>query len=157
MIELVAFIRLEGVTIFLTCFSYFSHYFHILVFSAKLLLTNVFVPYLGCAGIQFLGLFLVPLALPGSTLYMQFQISSTAWGFLKVRCFLPFTKGFWCKRPLGESKSYLSYSQKSSDQHFLAWHKPRWATQYSPGWNPQGIFNSWSKLFVMFLALCIKR
>ncbi len=43
------------------------------------------------------------------------------------------TKGFLCKRQLGERKSYLSYSQKLSDRHFPAWHKPCWATQYSPG------------------------
>jgi hypothetical protein len=29
--------------------------------------------------------------------------------------FPPFAEGFWCKRPLGERKSYLSFSQKSSN------------------------------------------
>jgi hypothetical protein len=51
---------------------------------AKPLLTNFFAPFLGCTGIQFLVLFLVPLALRGSTLYMHPHISGTArLGFLK--------------------------------------------------------------------------
>jgi hypothetical protein len=46
---------------------------------AKLLLTNFFAPFLGCTGIRFLGLFLVPLALQGSTTYMRPHISGTEW------------------------------------------------------------------------------
>ncbi len=42
--------------------------------------------------------------------------------FLEARRFLSFAKGFWCKHPLGKRKSYLSYSQKSSDRHFLGGH-----------------------------------
>ncbi len=85
-------------------------------------------------GIQFLVLFLIPLALQGSMSYMRPQNLGTArmvsWRKM-ISAFL--AEGFWCEHPLGECESYLSYSQKLSDRHFLAWHKPRWATQYSPG------------------------
>jgi hypothetical protein len=59
---------------FLTCFFYFSRYFHIF---AKLLLTNFFAPFFGCIGIQFLILFLVPSGLRASTPYMLPHISGT--------------------------------------------------------------------------------
>ncbi len=85
-------------------------------------------------GIRFLFPFLIPLALRGSTSYMPPQNLGTARAVSRSKTISTFlAKGFLCKRPLGERKSYLSYSQKLSDQHFLAWHKPRWATQYSPG------------------------
>jgi hypothetical protein len=56
---------------FLTCFSYFSCYFHILVFSQNRYLLIFFCAFLGCTGIQFLILFLIPLALRASTLCMR--------------------------------------------------------------------------------------
>jgi hypothetical protein len=62
---------------FLTCFSYFSRYFHILLFLQNCYLLNFFCAFLGCTGIQFLVLFLVPLALQASTLYMRPHISGT--------------------------------------------------------------------------------
>ncbi len=61
---------------FLTCFSYFSCYFHILVFlQNRYLLTSLHL--LGCTGIQFFVPFLVPLALRASKLYMGLHISGT--------------------------------------------------------------------------------
>ena len=56
----------------------------------------------------------------------------TRW-FLEARRFPSFAEGFWSKRLLGKCKSYLSYSQKPSNWHFLAWPKPRWTMQYSSG------------------------
>ncbi len=85
-------------------------------------------------GIQFLVLFLIPLALRGSTLYMRPQNLGTARMVSQIKTISAFlAKGFLCERLLGKRESYLSYSQKLSDWHFLAWHKPRWAMQYSPG------------------------
>ncbi len=85
-------------------------------------------------GIQFLVPFLIPLALRGSTSYMRPQNLGTARVVSRSKMILAFlAKGFSCEHPLGERESYLSYSQKLSDRHFLVWHKPRWATQYSPG------------------------
>ncbi len=69
---------------FLTCFSYFSLYFHILVFLQNCYLLNFFCTFLGCTGIQFLILFLIPLALQASTSYMHPHVSGTKCvGFLK--------------------------------------------------------------------------
>jgi hypothetical protein len=62
---------------FLTCFSYFSCYIHILVFSQNRYLLNFFWAFLGCTGIRFLVPFLVPLALQASTLYMRPHVSGT--------------------------------------------------------------------------------
>jgi hypothetical protein len=43
-----------------------------------------------------------------------------------------------------EHNSYLSFSQKSSDWHFLAWPRPSQATQYSSGMeSPKGYPNLW--------------
>jgi hypothetical protein len=36
----------------------------------------------------------------------------------------PFAEDFSCERPLCDHKSYLFFSHKSSNWHFLAWHKP---------------------------------
>jgi hypothetical protein len=69
---------------FLTCFSYFSCYFLILVFLRNRYLLISFCAFLGCTGIQFLILFLVPLALRASTLYMRPQNFGTeCMGFSK--------------------------------------------------------------------------
>jgi hypothetical protein len=62
---------------FLTCFSYFSRYFHILVFSRNHYLLYFFCAFLGCTEIQFLIPFLVPLAIQASTLHMHPHISGT--------------------------------------------------------------------------------
>ncbi len=111
---------------FLTCFPYFSRYFHILVF-----LLNCY--------------FLISLRLSrlhGNPIYcpVSCTLGTPSWyvvhalpcfshrtsGFLKRRrlwepgsrlttgeffLFLPFAEGFWCKRPLSECKSYLFYSK----------------------------------------------
>ncbi len=118
---------------FLTCFSYFSCYFLILVF-----LQN-------CYSVISLRLFQLhrnPISCPvsrtfGTPSWYMVHAPPYFWHrmreFLKARCFLPFAKGFWWECPLGKRKWYLSYSQKSSNWDFLAWHKPRWATQYSLG------------------------
>ncbi len=34
------------------------------------------------------------------------------------------SKGFSCKRPLGDHESYLFFSSKFLNWHFLTWHKP---------------------------------
>ncbi len=133
----------------------FSHMF--LLFSsllsysrifAILPLTSFFAPVLAARESDFSSRFLVPLALWASMLYMHPHISGTKrMGFLKqdargnlvvdsllvIFPFPPFAKGFWCKPLMGERKSYLSYSQKTSNWHFLMWPKPCWATQYSSG------------------------
>ncbi len=61
---------------FLTCFSYFSRYFHILVF-----LLNCYLLISSCLswlmGIQFLVPFLIPLALQAGTSYMRPHVSGT--------------------------------------------------------------------------------
>jgi hypothetical protein len=62
---------------FLTCFSYFSRYFLIVVFFARLLLTSFFMPFLTARESNFLSHFLVTLALRASTSYMHPHISGT--------------------------------------------------------------------------------
>ncbi len=92
------------------------------------------MPFLGWTGIQFLIPFLIPFALRGSMLYMRPQNLGTACIVSRSKMIsASLAEGFSCKHPLGKCKSHLSYSQKSSDQHFLAWHKPHWASQYSLG------------------------
>ncbi len=77
-------------------------------------------------GIRFLVPFLIPLALWGSTSYMCPQILGTARVVSRSKMISAFlAEDFWCKRPMGDRKSYLPYSQKLSDRHFLAWHKAR--------------------------------
>jgi hypothetical protein len=61
---------------FLTCFSFFSCYFLILVFLQNYYLI-FFCAFIGCTGIRFLILFLVPLATRTSTLHMWPHISGT--------------------------------------------------------------------------------
>ncbi len=110
---------------FLTRFSYFSCYFHILVFSRN--------HYLRISS-RLSRLHRNPVSCPVSCTF-----STPSWyvvhappyfwhrmrGVLEARHFLPFAKGFWCKRPLDKCESYLFHSQKSSNWHFLAWYKPR--------------------------------
>jgi hypothetical protein len=109
---------------FLTSFSYFSCYFHILVLSQnQYLLISLHLSWLHGNPISY------PISCTfGTPSWYVVLLPPYFWhimrGFLKARCFLPFTKGFWCKRPLGECKWYCSYSQKSSNWDFLAWHKP---------------------------------
>jgi hypothetical protein len=68
---------------FLTCFFYFSCYFHILVFSLNCYILISYA-FLGCTGIRFLVPFLVPLALQAGTSYMRPNVSGTErMGFLK--------------------------------------------------------------------------
>ncbi len=125
---------------FLTCFSYFSCYFHILVFLQNRYLINFLAPFLAAQEFNVLSRFLYL----GTPSWYVVHAPPYFWhrtcGFLEARCswepgsrlttskffpLLPFAKGFWCEHPLGKCKSYLSYSQKSSNWHFLAWHKPR--------------------------------
>jgi hypothetical protein len=100
-------------------------------------------------GIQFLVLFLIPLALQASTLYMRPRNSGTECvGFSKqdacgnlvvaslpvnfpVSAFLP--KVSCANVRWTECESYLSYSLKSLNWHFLVWPSPSKATQYSSG------------------------
>ncbi len=123
---------------FLTCFSYFSCYFLILVF----LWTRYLLVYLHLSWLHG-NLISCPIF---SYLWHSEVVHCTCtpcfWhrlhGFLKARRsresgsrlttgffpFLPFAKGFSCKCPLGDCASYLSYSQKSLSSCFLAWPKP---------------------------------
>ncbi len=110
---------------FLTCFFYFSHHFLILVFSqnryslissrlSRLHRNQISCPVFCTFGRQ---IWYIVHAPP----YFWHRMC----GFLKARrsrepgsrlttgdfsLFRLFLKGFWCKRPLGECKSYLSYS-----------------------------------------------
>ncbi len=54
---------------------------------------------------------------------------------------------------MGDCKSYLFFSSKSSNWHFLVWHKPL-LCQRSTAWekNPKGISNSWIRLIVACLT-----
>ncbi len=60
---------------FLTCFSYFSCYFLILVFSQNCYSLISSCPFLAARESDFLSCFLVPMALQASTLYMRPHIS----------------------------------------------------------------------------------
>jgi hypothetical protein len=69
---------------FLTCFSYFSRYFLILVFLQNCYLLIFFAPFLAAQESDFPSHFLVPLALRASTSYMRPHFSGTEnMGFLK--------------------------------------------------------------------------
>ena len=59
---------------FLTCFSYFSRYFS---YFCEIATYSFLCAFLGCTGIRFLVLFLIPLALRASTLYMRPHVSGT--------------------------------------------------------------------------------
>ncbi len=131
---------------FLTRFSYFSCYFLILVFFHNCYLL-IYHALSRLNGNHFLVPFLIPLALRGSTSYMRPQNLGTARVVSRSKTISAFlAKGFWWKCPFGECESYLSYSQKLSDRHFLAWHKPRWATQYSPGMESPRSFQLMNKV-----------
>ncbi len=106
----------------------------------RLLLTNFFVPFLGCMRIQFLVLILVPLALRGSTSYMRPYISGTEHvNFLKQDAFRLLPK-----------VSEVSVHWANANHNFLTHTNPRTDTflhDISPAklrstarvWNPQGI------------------
>ncbi len=125
---------------FLTCFSYFSRYFHIPVFLQNCYVLISLRPFSAAWESDFLSRFLYL----GTPSWYVVHAPPCFWHktreFLKARRlwepgsrlttseifpFPPFAEGFCCKRPLDKCKSYLSYSQKSSNWHFLAWHKPR--------------------------------
>ncbi len=143
---------------FLTCFSYFSRYFFILVFlQICYSLISLCLSWLHRN----------PISRPisrtfGTPSWYIVHAPPYFWhrmhGFLEARCFPPFAKGFWCERPLGERKWYLSYSQKSSNWDFLAWQKAPLSYAVQLGYGiPKGFPNSWIRLIVGFLALCSKR
>jgi hypothetical protein len=125
---------------FLTCLSYFSRYFHILVFLRDHYLLISLRPFLGCTGIRFLILFLVPLALRGSTLYMRPHISGTEHvGFSKQDAFrlLPKVSGakvHWANA----NHTFLTHKNPQIDtfSHVISPAKLRSTTRV---WNPQGI------------------
>jgi hypothetical protein len=89
---------------FLISFSYFSCYFHILVFlrNCYLLISS-----------RLSWLHGNPISRPvscsfGTRSWYVVHAPPYFWhrmrGLLKARCFPPFAKGFWCKCPLGECK-----------------------------------------------------
>jgi hypothetical protein len=113
---------------FLTCFCYFSRYFHILVFLRICFVLISSCPFVAAQESDFLSRFLY---LGTPSLYIV-HVPPYFWnrtcGILEARRswepgsrlttgeiypFPLFTKGFWCKRPLDKCGSYLSYSQKS--------------------------------------------
>ncbi len=118
-------------------------------------------------GIQFLVPFLIPLALQASTLYMRPHNSGTERvGFSKqdacgnlVVASLPVNFPFSTFLPKvscanvrwTECESYLSYSLKSSNWHFLAWPRPSQATVQLGYGIPKGFPNSWIRLIVACL------
>jgi hypothetical protein len=119
-VSIIAFFRLEGVNYVSHMFSYFSRYFLILVFLRDRYLLILLRPFLAIRESDFSSrfLYLWHCKVVRHTCAPEFHAQHA--GFLDVRCFPAFAKGFWCKRPLGERESYLSYSQKSLDRHFLA-------------------------------------
>ncbi len=125
---------------FLTCFSYFSCYFHFLVFLQNRYVLISLRPFLAAWESDFLSCFFYLGTPSWNVVHAPPYFWHRTRGFLKGRRswepdsrlttseifpFLPFAEGFWCKCPLDKRKSYLSYSQKSLNWHFLAWHKPR--------------------------------
>ncbi len=97
---------------FPTCFSYFSHYFLILVF-----LQNSY----SLITLRLSRLHWNPISRPVSRTFgttRQYVVHAPPYfrhrmhWFLKARRFQPFTKGFCCKHPFLKRKSYLSYSIK---------------------------------------------
>jgi hypothetical protein len=125
-----SFYKTRGIKLcFLTCFSYFSRYFHILVFLQNCNVLISSCPFLAAWESDFLSRF----SYLGTPSWYVVHVPPCFWlrthGFLEVKRswepgsrlttgeifpFLPFAKGFWCKHLLDKCKSYLSYSQKSS-------------------------------------------
>jgi hypothetical protein len=130
MIELVAIMTRGSKLCFLKCFSYFSRYFHILVFLRNCYVLTFLRPFSGARESDFSSHFLYL----GTPSWYIIHSPPCFWhrtrGFLEARRswepgsrlttgkFLPlppFAEGFWCKGPLDKRESYLSYSQKSSN------------------------------------------
>ncbi len=149
---------------FLTCFSYFSCYFE---YFCKIATYSFLCAFLGCVGIWFLVLFLVPLALQASTLYMRPHVSGTECvGFLKqdacgnlVVALLPVNFPFsaFCRRFLLQTSiglntihTFLSCKNPWTDT-FLRYlgiaklHSTAWV------WNPQWT----SKLVNRLIVACL--
>ncbi len=122
---------------------------------AKLLLTTFFCAFVGCTGIQFLVLFLIPLALQASTSYMRPQISGTERvGFSKqdthgnlvvASLQVNFPLFAFCRRflvqtsiGLNANHTFLTHQNPRTDTflHDLGLAKLRSTAQV---WNPQGI------------------
>ncbi len=157
MIELAVFIGLGGVD------NVFSHVSLILVATssifAKLLLTNFFAPFLAARESNFLSCFSYhwhsKLVHRTCTPMFLVQNAWVSWSKTLVgTCFLPHYRWLtlFCLLPKvsavnvhwTEHNSHLSFSQKSSDRHFLVWPWPSQATQYSLGMeSPKGYPNSW--------------
>jgi hypothetical protein len=105
---------------FLTCFSYFSCYFHILVFSQNCHVLISLRPFFTARESDFLSRFSY-LGTPSwyvarMCVFLEARRSWEPGSRLttsEIFPFLPFAKGFWCKLPLDKCESYLSYSQKS--------------------------------------------
>ncbi len=164
-----------GKQCFLTCFSYFSRYFHILIFLRNHYLLISFCSFLGCTGNQFFVPFLIPLALRASTLYMRPHVSGTECvGFSKqdtrgnlVVASLPVNFPFYafCQR-------YLVWMSVGLNTiHTFLSHKKPWIDTFlrdlglaklcstSRVWNPQGISKLVNKVncclsYDSFLVLC---
>ncbi len=115
---------------FLTCFSYFSRYFHILVFLQNCYVLISSCPFSAAQESNFLSRF----SYLGTPSWYIVHVPPFFWhrtrGFLEARGswepgsrlttgeifpFPPFAEGFRCKRLLDKRKSYLFHSQKSSN------------------------------------------
>jgi hypothetical protein len=112
---------------FLTCFSYFSRYFLILVF-----LRNRY---------------LLILSLRGSTLYMRPQNLGTARWFCEVRRFLPFLPKVSRAnvRWANANHPFLTHKNRRTDT-FSRNISPAELCSTARVWNPQGISNSLIKV-----------
>ncbi len=156
----------ESKQCFFTCFSHFSCYFLILVFSKNRYLLISLYPF-GCTGIQFLIPFLIPLALRASTLYMSPHVSGTErMGFSKedgrgnlVVASLPVNFPFsaFCRRFLLQTTiglntihTFLSRKNPWTDTflRYLGLAKLRSTARV---WNPQGT----SKLVNRLIVACL--
>ncbi len=152
---------------FLTCFSYFSCYFHTLVFLQNCYLLILFCAFLGCTGIRFLVPFLLPLALWASLSYMRPHISGTEpMGFSKQDARgnlvvdsqpVIFPLSAFCKRFLVQTTIGLN-ANHTFLTHYNPWtdtflHDLGLAKLHSTArvWNPQRISNSWIRLIVACL------
>ncbi len=154
---------------FLTCFSYFSCYFLIQVFSQNCYLlissrlSRLHGNLISCP------VFCTFKTLQASRLYMRPHISGTVWvGFLKqdahgnlvvdYRWFFPlppFAKGFWCKRLL-DWMQIIPFLLTKILELTLSRMTLSYAVQIGYGF-PKGFSNSWIRLIVGFLVLCSKR
>jgi hypothetical protein len=124
-------------------------------------------------GLQFLSHFHT-FCTPDTTSYMRPHVSGTHYAFFwsktlvgtwyqdKYRHSFPippfFCEHFSCKNPLDDHVSYLFFSSKSLNWHFLVWHKPPLSQcSTTQDWNLQVISNLVNRLIVACLKTAARR